>query len=171
MAAILSRPHRRRCICRCHQPPLKANRLPSSIGTNTLHSIKYGCGPFQTMSTMSVIAAICVSITLSAAIVIVVVCFRHGTPARRHRRRRAGWPLRRGINYAATADAVVACEMEEFETAASFDQCSLSTTVDDLRQPHSDKSPQESSTRMRSTLPQSCNRSVFFVSNVQNSCH
>lgn len=87
----------------------------------------------QTMSTMSVIAAICVSITLSAVVVIVVVCCRHGRPVGRGRRRGRAWPLRRGAGYAATAD-VVACEMEEFD-AASFDQCSLSTTVDEVRGP------------------------------------
>ena len=83
----------------------------------------------QTMSMVSVIAAIFVSITLSAAIVVAVVCCRHTGSAERRRRR--PWLPRRGRGYAATAD-VVACEMEEFD-AASFDQCSLSTTVDDVR--------------------------------------
>jgi len=81
------------------------------------------------MSMVSVIAAIFVSMTLSAAIVLSVVCCRHTDPA--NRRRRRPWLPRRGRGYAATAD-VVACEMEEFD-AASFDQCSLSTTVDDVR--------------------------------------
>jgi len=117
------------------------------------------------MSTMSVIAAICVSITLSAAIVVVVVCCRHGTTSgRRPRRRRAGgaWPLRLGGGYAATAEAV-ACEMQEFDPTASFDQCSVSTTVDDdVRRPLNEGDRPGSSSRTRSTLPPSC-RSVFLT--------
>ena len=122
----------------------------------------------QTMSTTSVIAAICISITLSAAIVVVVVCCRHGAPVdrrRRQRRGRRGWSLRRGgAGYASTAEAV-ACEMEELDAAAaSFDQCSLTTTVDEVRRPQAlpvsdDTRPASSSnrppspSRTRSTLP------------------
>jgi len=84
------------------------------------------------MSMVSVIAAIFVSITLSTAIVVTVVCCRQ-TGSSDRRRRRHAWLPRRGRGYAATAD-VVACEMEQFD-ATSFDQCSLSTTVDDVRRP------------------------------------
>ena len=97
------------------------------------------------MSMMSVIAAIFVSISLSAAIVIAVVCCRH--TSRAGRRRRRPWAPRGGRGYAATAD-VVACEMEEFD-ATSFDQCSLSTTVDDVRQPQ----PLSESSTTRPTVP------------------
>jgi len=99
----------------------------------------------QTMSMMSVIAAIFVSISLSAAIVIAVICCRHG--GQTGRRQRRSWVPRGGRGYAATAD-VVACEMEEFD-ANSFDQCSLSTTVDDARQPQ----PHSESATTRSTVP------------------
>jgi len=86
------------------------------------------CLRFQTMSMLSVIIAIFVSITLSTAVVIAVVCCRHPRPA--DRRRRRAWVQRRGRGYDATAEVVV-CEMEEFD-ATSFDQCSLSTTVNDV---------------------------------------
>ena len=85
----------------------------------------------QTMSMVSVIAAIFVSISLSTAIVVAVICCRRtGSADPRRRRRRRAWLAQQGRGgYAATADVVVACEMEEFD-ATSFDQCSLSTTVD-----------------------------------------
>ena len=70
-----------------------------------------------------------VSITLSTAIVLAVICCRHAGPSSRRRRR--AWVFRRGGGgYGSATANVVTCEMEEFD-ATSFGQCSLSTTADD----------------------------------------
>jgi len=121
-------------------PPQRRDNTGSSPGVEALlrrppyPSHRFvGVNPVQTMSMVSVIAAIFVSITLSTAIVVAVVCCRHvGSSQRRSRRTRLPWVPRRGGGYAATADVVVACEMDELDVG-SFDQCSLSTTADDVR--------------------------------------
>ena len=113
------------------------------------HRFASGITPVQTMSMMSVITAIFVSITLSTTIIIAVVCCRRTGLSRRRRRT---WAPRRGPGYAATAD-VVACEMEEFD-GGSLDQCSLSTTADDVH--HSQQLPLNNdgrSSRARPTVP------------------